>query len=180
MTSALGWIDELSRLGLGSAASTETGLEVALDRGEVAVRVSRSGLRELALALRDRFGFELAVGVTGVHHPDHSGAELVAIYQLVSVSHVRRLRLEVTAPDADPHLPSLAGVWPSLDWHEREIWDMFGLIFDDHPAMTRILMPDDWQGHPQRKDYPLGGIPVQYKGATIEPPDQRLHAGGGR
>ena len=64
-------------------------------------------------------------------------------------------------------------MWASADWHERETWDMFGIHFDGHPAMTRILMPDDWPGHPQRKDYPLGGIPVEYKGATVPAPDQR-------
>ena len=64
-------------------------------------------------------------------------------------------------------------VYPTADWHERETWDMFGIVFDGHPALTRILMPDDWDGHPQRKDYPLGGIPVEYKGAEIPPPDER-------
>ena len=81
--------------------------------------------------------------------------------------------LEVDRPDADPHIPSVVAVYPAADWHERETWDFFGIIFDGHPALTRILMPDDWPGHPQRKDYPLGGIPVEYKGATIPPPDQR-------
>ena len=83
------------------------------------------------------------------------------------------IRLEVTAPDADPHIPSIVDVYPTNDWHERETYDMFGLIFDGHPALTRVLMPDDWPGHPQRKDYPLGGIPVEYKGGTVPPPDQR-------
>ena len=64
-------------------------------------------------------------------------------------------------------------VYPTGDWHERETWDFFGIVFDGHPALTRIEMPDDWPGHPQRKDYPLGGIPVEYKGATIPPPDTR-------
>ena len=71
------------------------------------------------------------------------------------------------------HIPSLVGVYPACNWHERETWDFFGIIFDGHPALTRIQMPDDWPGHPQRKDYPLGGIPVEYKGATIPPPDTR-------
>ena len=82
------------------------------------------------------------------------------------MTHNRRIRLEVTRPDADPHIPSLVSIYPTNDWHERETWDMFGIIFDGHPALTRILMPDDWPGHPQRKDYPLGGIPVEYKGGT--------------
>ena len=82
-------------------------------------------------------------------------------------------RVEVSAPDSDPHSPSLVSIYPTLDWHERETYDMFGLVFDGHPALTRVLMPDDWPGHPQRKDYPLGGIPVEYKGGSIPPPDQR-------
>ena len=76
-------------------------------------------------------------------------------------------------PDADPHIPSVVEVYPTADWHERETWDFFGIVFDGHPALTRIEMPDDWPGHPQRKDYPLGGIDVEYKGAVIPPPDTR-------
>ena len=76
-------------------------------------------------------------------------------------------------PTSDPHIPSVVSVYPANDWHERETWDFFGIVFDGHPALTRILMPDDWPGHPQRKDYPLGGIPVEYKGAQIPPPDER-------
>ncbi len=64
-------------------------------------------------------------------------------------------------------------MYPGHDWHERETFDFFGIIFDGHPGLARIEMPDDWVGHPQRKDYPLGGIPVEYKGATIAPPDER-------
>jgi NADH-quinone oxidoreductase subunit C len=95
------------------------------------------------------------------------------VYELTSMTHNRRIRLEVAAPDDDPHVPSVVAVWPTADFQERETWDMFGVIFDGHPALTRIMMPDDWPGHPQRKDYPLGGIAVEYKGATIPPPDER-------
>ena len=101
------------------------------------------------------------------------GRELHAVYHLLSITHNRRIRLEVVCPDADPHIPSVVGVYPTNDWHEREAFDFFGIVFDGHPALTRIQMPDDWPGHPQRKDYPLGGIPVEYKGATIPAPDQR-------
>ncbi|MCA1824650.1 MAG: NADH-quinone oxidoreductase subunit C, partial [Frankia sp.] len=82
--------------------------------------------------------------------------------------------VEVAVSVDDPHVPSVVEVWPTADWHEREAWDFFGIVFDGHPALTRIEMPDDWEGHPQRKDYPLGGVPVQYKGgAQIAPPDER-------
>ena len=105
--------------------------------------------------------------------PKDEGAELHSVVHLLSITHNRRVRLEVTCPDADPHVPSLVPVYPTSDWHERETYDFFGIIFDGHPSLTRIEMPDDWHGHPQRKDYPLGGIPVEYKGAEIPPPDQR-------
>ena len=95
------------------------------------------------------------------------------VYNLTSMTYRRQVRLETSASLDDPHVPSVTGVYPGADWQERETYDMFGVIFDGHPALTRILMPDDWDGYPQRKDYPLGGIPVQYKGATIPPPDER-------
>jgi NADH-quinone oxidoreductase subunit C len=129
----------------------------------------------VARQLRDEpsLAFELCGGVSGVHYLADVGRELHAVYHLVSITHNRRLRLEVSVPDADPHVPSLVSVYPTCNWHERETWDFFGIIFDGHPGLTRIEMPDDWKGHPQRKDYPLGGIPVEYRGATVPPPDER-------
>jgi NADH-quinone oxidoreductase subunit C len=115
----------------------------------------------------------MCLGVTGVHFPEESGRELHSVTGLLSITHNRRIRLETTAPDVDPHIPSLYEVFPTVDWHEREAYDMFGIVYDGHPGLTRILMPDDWLGHPQRKDYPLGGIPVEFKGAQIPAPDQR-------
>ena len=117
--------------------------------------------------------FEFCSGVSGVNYPDDTGRELHAVYHLLSMTFNRRIRLEVSCPDSDPHIPSIVATYPTNDWHERETFDMFGIVFDGHPALTRILMPDDWPGHPQRKDYPLGGIPVEYKGVTIPPPDER-------
>ena len=148
---------------------------VIVDRGELTLYVRPEHLVEVARLLRDEpaLGFELCGGVSGVHYPADTGRELHAVYHLLSITHNRRIRLEVSVPDADPHIPSLVGVYPTCDWHERETWDFFGLIFDGHPGLTRIEMPDDWKGHPQRKDYPLGGIPVEYKGGTIPPPDER-------
>jgi NADH-quinone oxidoreductase subunit C len=148
---------------------------VVVDRGELTFHVRREHLLGFVQALRDdeALRFEMCMGVSGVHFPGQTGRELHAVYHFLSITHNRRVRVEVAVPDDDRHLPSIVTVYPTNDWHERETWDFFGLIFDGHPALTRILMPDDWPGHPQRKDYPLGGIPVEYKGAEIPPPDQR-------
>jgi NADH-quinone oxidoreductase subunit C len=143
--------------------------------GELTLHIRRDALPAVARAMRDdaELRFELCSSVSGVHYPGDPGRELHVAVHLTSLTHNRRIRLEASVPDADPHLPSLVPVYPTADWHERETWDFFGIIFDGHPALTRIEMPDDWPGHPQRKDYPLGGIPVEYKGATIPPPSER-------
>ncbi|UVF80683.1 NADH-quinone oxidoreductase subunit C [Gordonia mangrovi] len=149
--------------------------KVVVFRNEMTIHVRRAHLRPVALTLRNRdtLRFELCLGVNGVHYPDDSGRELHAVYPLASITHNRRVRLEVAAPDRDPHIPTLTDIYPTNDWHERETYDFFGIVFDGHRSLTRIEMPDDWQGHPQRKDYPLGGVPVEYKGTRIAPPDQR-------
>jgi NADH-quinone oxidoreductase subunit C len=148
---------------------------VVVDRGELTFYVRRESLVGVMRTLRDDpvLRFELCTGVSGVHYPADTGAELHAAYHLVSITHNRRVRVEVTCPDADPHIPSVVSVYPTNDWHERETYDFFGIVFDGHAALTRIEMPDDWVGHPQRKDYPLGGIPVEYRGAEIPPPEER-------
>ncbi|MFE9256371.1 NADH-quinone oxidoreductase subunit C [Streptomyces sp. NPDC006879] len=149
--------------------------KTVVDRGEATFHIAREHLLRVARTLRDdpALRFELCTGVSGVHLPEDKGRELHAVYHLRSLTHGRLVRLEVSAPDGDPHIPSLVEVYPTNDWHERETYDFFGIVFDGHPALTRIMMPDDWQGFPQRKDYPLGGIPVEYKGAQIPAPDQR-------
>ena len=148
---------------------------VIVEHGELTLHVPREHLLAVAKLLRDdpSLAFEMCLGVSGVHYPWDTGRELHAVYPLLSITHNRRLRLEVSAPDADPRIPSLVSVYPTCDWHERETWDFFGVVFEGHPALTRIEMPDDWKGHPQRKDYPLGGIPVEYRGATVPPPEDR-------
>ena len=149
--------------------------KVVVDRGELTLHIKRERLFDVAKKLRDTdsLRFEMCMGVSGVHYPEDKGRELHAIYPLLSLTHNRRIRLEVSVPESDPHIPSIVEIWAGNNWHERETWDMFGIIFDGHPGLTRILMPDDWPGHPQRKDYPLGGIPVEYKGATVPDPSQR-------
>ena len=175
-----GWFDAMAE-GLGSALASggiawDDAIEsVLVDRGEITFFVRRHALLDVCRRLRDEadLRFEFCTGVSGVHYPEDTGRELHAVYHLLSITHNRRIRLVATCPDADPHVPSVVSVYPTNDWHERETYDFFGIIFDGHPALTRIQMPDDWPGHPQRKDYPLGGIPVEFKGATIPPPDQR-------
>lgn len=166
--------DHLERaLGTAYAQSVES---IVIDRNEMTVHVHRDRLPTVARALRDdpALRFEVCTGVSGVHYPEQVGAELHAVYHFQSITHgMRRVRVEVSCPDEKPHIPSIVEIYPANDWHEREAFDMFGIVFDGHPALTRILMPDDWPGHPQRKDYPLGGIPVEYKGATIPAPDER-------
>ncbi|MFC7449927.1 NADH-quinone oxidoreductase subunit C [Rhodococcus daqingensis] len=164
------------------AALTDAGVryleaieKVVVFRGEMTLHVRRGHLPLVARTLRDEpdLRFELCLGVNGVHYPEDAGRELHAVYPLRSITLGRVIRLEVSVPETDPHVPSLYQVYPTNDWHERETYDFFGIVFDGHPSLTRIEMPDDWQGHPQRKDYPLGGIPVEYKGAQVPPPDER-------
>jgi NADH-quinone oxidoreductase subunit C len=170
-----GWFDEatdaLEAAWPGFAENVE---RVVVDRGELTLHVEREQLIAVATALRNdkNLRFELLSGVSGV---DYLGSQrrLHAVYMFRSLTYRRRLRVEVEVSVDDPHIPSLTTLYPGADWQERETFDMFGIVYDGHPALTRILMPDDWDGHPQRKDYPLGGIPVQYKGATIPPPDER-------
>ncbi|MDT9594841.1 NADH-quinone oxidoreductase subunit C [Nocardioides zeae] len=168
-----GWFDAVVDVVVEHVPDAVVG--VVVHRGELTVHLRREHLLAVARLMRDEptLRFELCSSVSGVHYPEQTGAELHVAYHLLSMTHNRRVRLEVAAPDADPHVPSVVAVYPTADWHERETWDFFGVVFDGHPALTRILMPDDWPGHPQRKDYPLGGIDVEYKGGTIPPPDQR-------
>jgi len=173
-----GWMDDVA--GALATATATAGIETAVEkvvvhRDEITFFIRREDIAAVAKLLRDdeKLRFEVLSGVSGVHYPDDLGRELHAVYHLLSMTHNRRIRLEVTTPDADPHIPSVCATYPTADWHERETFDFFGVVFDGHPALTRIQMPDDWPGHPQRKDYPLGGIPVEYKGATVPPPNER-------
>jgi NADH-quinone oxidoreductase subunit C len=175
-----GYFDAVADALEGALAADGIGVGDAIERvvvqhGEITFHVRREKLVEVAdkLLHDPALRFEICTGVSGVHYLDDAGRELHAVYHLLSITHNRRIRLEVSAPDADPHIPSLTSVYPANNWHERETWDFFGIIFDGHPALTRIEMPDDWRGHPQRKDYPLGGVPVEYRGTKVPPPDER-------
>jgi NADH-quinone oxidoreductase subunit C len=169
------YFDELiANLGTAYSSIAQGVTKVVVDRGQLTLHIAREHLIAIATTLRNdpSLRFELCSSVSGV---DYLGSKnrLHSVYELVSMTYRRRIRLEVEVSVEDPHIPSVTALYPGADWQEREAYDLFGIIYDGHPALTRIQMPDDWDGHPQRKDYPLGGIPVQYKGATIPPPDER-------
>jgi NADH-quinone oxidoreductase subunit C len=148
--------------------------KVIVDRGELTLHIKADRIAEILQTMRDdeSLRFELCSSVDAVDYLGSDDRRFHIAYQLTSMTYRRRVRLEVAVAE-NVSLPSVTTVYPTADWQEREIYDMFGVVFSGHPNLTRILMPDDWEGHPQRKDYPLGGVPVEYKGAEIPPPDQR-------
>ena len=172
-----GWFDEVVDALEEAYPGFDDAIErVVVDRGEMTLHIRPERIAEVCQIMRDdaSLRFEFCSSVSGVDYlgePD--GRRLHAVYHLVSMTYRRRIRLEAAVSVDRPQLPSVTAVYPTADWQEREAYDMFGIVFDGHPNLTRILMPDDWEGFPQRKDYPLGGIPVEYKGAEIPPPDQR-------
>ena len=175
-----GWFDDvvdvLNELIEAEGLAVDSVIEkVVVENGQLVIFIAREHLVRVAKYLRDDqdLRFEMCLGVSAVNYPNHKGRELHGYFPFFSITHNRMIALEVTCPDSDPHIPSIVGVYPADDWPEREAWDLMGIVFDEHPGLTRSAMPDDWVGHPQRKDYPLGGIPVEYKGAIIPPPDTR-------
>ena len=125
------------------------------------VTADRRRLPDVVRYLGEYCGFESLMDLTAVDYLGFSGAgapkeRFELVYHLLSFSRHRRLRLKVGVPDTDPSVPSLAGIWSSANWLEREVWDMFGIRFTGHPDLRRILMYGEFVGHPLRKDYPLG------------------------
>ena len=144
-------------------------------RGEVTVIVEPPKLLESLEWLREEpdLWFDFLSDLSASDWPDRDPRFWVA-YHLTSTRHSHRIRVKTGAPEKDARLPSATGLFPTANWHEREVFDMFGVRFDGHPGLTRIFMPDDWEGHPQRKTESLGGVPTRYHGAFIPPVDERL------
>ena len=148
--------------------------DVLAARDEVIVLVGRDELVDALVRLRDQpdLSFRFLSSLTATDHPGREPRFWV-VYELRSVEHAHRLRLKVGLPGDDLHIPSVTPLFPTANWHEREVWDLFGIVFDGHPDLDRILLPDDWEGHPLRKDEELGGVGTQYHGAFIPPVDER-------
>jgi NADH-quinone oxidoreductase subunit C len=150
------------------------GAPVSSSRGQAVLHPSREQLLDVVRALRDD-GYVQCVDLAVVDYLTHPGRPLPpgveperfeVVVSLLDLDRKRRLRLRVQVPGDEPRCPSLFSIHPGTEGPEREGYDMFGIIFDGHPGLTRILMPDDWIGHPLRKDYSIGAIPVQFKGAS--------------
>ena len=162
--------------------------------GELTLHVAPEELVALVTFCRDDEELDTALlsDLSGVHWPagDHvierqtsttgwpeyrvsrEQCVIEVLYILRSLSRNHWFRVSVATPDDAPKLPSVTGVFTTANFHEREVYDFFGVEFEGHPNLTRILMPDDWIGHPHRKDYPLGGIDIPYKNDKFIPPPQ--------
>jgi len=146
----------------------------SLSRGQRVAHTSRDNYVETVRLLRDD-GFGMCADLCVTDYLSHPGRPLpegvsperfeVVVSLLAMEGATRRLRVRVQVPESDPWLPSLFELHPGTEAMEREAYDMFGIVFHGHPDLSRILMPDDWEGHPLRKDYALGRIPVQFKDA---------------
>ena len=148
--------------------------DVLVAREEVTAIVGRDVLHDALVTLRDDpdLSFDFLSSLTATDWPNQDPRFWVA-YELRSMAAKHRLRLKVGVPEADPHIRSVTTLFPTANWHEREVFDFYGIVFDGHPDLTRILLPDDWEGFPLRKDEELGGVNTRYHGAFIPPVDQR-------
>ncbi len=129
-------------------------------RGQAAVLCAPQAIRETLARLRER-GYRFLSSVHGVDYHPHE-PRLGVHYELLDMEKADRLAVRVRVPTSDPHVPSVVEEWPTADHQEREVYDMFGVVFDGHPDLRRILMPEDYEGHPQRRDFPIGGEPVLF------------------
>ncbi len=145
-----------------SALQRRFGAQMSEFRDEVSLLVEPEHWVDAATALRDEFGFNSLEGITAVDYWPQQSPRFHIVSHIYSFSLYKSIILRVPLNGNSPTLPTLEKVYPNANWHEREIWDMFGIRFEGHSDLRRILMPQDWQGHPQRKDYPLGYEEVQF------------------
>jgi len=144
------------------------GLQESSDfRGDLSVVLEPGALVEVANYLKSEEGFDYLLYATAVDWPARE-PRFTVVWEVRSLADKTRIRIKTTAGMPDPHVPSLTSVWPAADWHERETWDLFGITFDGHPDLRRILMPQSWEGFPLRKDYVSFGEPVIFSDQKLE------------
>jgi NADH-quinone oxidoreductase subunit C len=131
------------------------GATVTEYRGEASLAVPAEKIVAACQQVQGQ-GFELLSAMTAVDYWPQADPRFHVVYEFTSISKNLRLEIRVPVPGVDPRLPTVSGIYRNANWRERELWDMFGIRFDGHPDLRRILMPADWEGHPLRKDYPLG------------------------
>jgi len=136
--------------------------ELSEFRDQVSMMVAPERIVEVCKSLRDDHGFEMVSSLTAVDYWPEQSPRFHIVYQFNSFSKEMRLEVRVPLDGNQPVLNSVTEVYPNTNWFEREVWDMFGIRFEGHPDHRRILMPHDWEGHPLRKDYPLGYEEVQF------------------
>ena len=126
-------------------------------RGEVTITVPRESIIAICETLKFTHQFDMLADLCGADRGAEEEPRFEVNYHLFSTKHFNRLRLKVLLSDDDPHVETVTGIWKTADWHERETYDLLGVIFDNHPNLQRILLPSDFDGHALRKDYPLRG-----------------------
>jgi NADH-quinone oxidoreductase subunit C len=125
--------------------------------GEVTVVVPRESVVDVCAFLKDNQGFDMLADLCGGDRGPEEDPRFEVNYHILGTAHHDRLRLKVLVSEDDPRVPTVTGIWKTADWHERETYDLVGVIFDGHPDLRRILLPSDFDGHALRKDYPLRG-----------------------
>ncbi len=136
--------------------------EVSTFRDEITLWVTAQQIVDTCRTLRDEFEFDMLEDETAVDYWPEESPRFHVVYQLYSYPRNERISLRVPLDGNSPSIPSIVPIFPNANWHEREIWDLFGIRFENHPDLRRILMPHDWEGHPLRKDYPLGYEEVMF------------------
>ncbi len=137
-------------------------LETTQQAGQVSITVKREVIRDICLYLRDDPALKMdhLADLTAVdysRYPGNAGPRFEAVYNLISTEYRHRIRLKARMPEDDPRIDTVSSVWQTANWHERETYDLMGIRFNGHPDLRRILLPEDWEGHPLRKEYPLKG-----------------------
>jgi NADH-quinone oxidoreductase subunit C len=153
---------------LAGLAEQFPGAQFGSSLGDEVVRVERDHFVAFATAAREA-GFTTFIDLCAVDYLQRPEGRFEVVVGVLSMQLRLRLRIHVAVPEDDPQVPSLTGVFPGANFYEREAYDLFGLRFPGHPDLTRILLPDEWEGHPLRKDHPVGAVPVQFKAVEQGP-----------